>query len=94
MLIRSILYMTITNAIDSTAVAAVGGIVIYQLRRLFRMVCSACFKFFSDIEPVRQMHSRNGMERVPYARFCTGELLYLLYSFFRKDATGKQQRRD
>ena len=31
------------------------------------------------------------MERVPYARFCTEELLYLLYSFLRKDATGKQQ---
>ena len=86
--------MTITNAIDSTAAAAVGSLPYISLD-----VCSVWFvppvsKFFSDIEPVRQMHSRNGMERVPYARFCTGELLYLLYSFFRKDATGKQQRRD
>ena len=31
-----------------------GVIVIYQLRRLFRMVCSACFKIFSDIEPIRK----------------------------------------
>ena len=46
MLILSILYMTITDAIDSTAAAAMGVIAIYQLRRLFRMVCSACFKNF------------------------------------------------
>ena len=59
MLILSILYMTITNAIDSTAAAAAGSLSYISLD-----VCSVWFvppvsKFFSDIEPVCQMHSRN-----------------------------------